>query len=255
MVEENQTMNKINTIIIHHAGSIGSNNYVSSLHITPDHIDKYHKSLWNFPSEYMRNAKHYNDIGEPYYAGYNVIYDPKDRSFTQCRAIGEETAHTKGKNLDSFGLCIIGNYNRTQIGAPDGTVDPMTDQIKKDISTFLFELIDDNWRDLIVAEDVKLDFAKNRIYSHRFFSNTMCYGTGIGDNFFRDEVLKIKDISASQTEIIIEEQTELIQILLRMIASLVEQLSKMKAQKLYLGSVDDREDPENLPEEVLNYKL
>lgn len=244
-------MRTINQIAIHHSGGLGNDNYASTLNLTVDHIDRAHKERWDFRSKLN------------YYAGYNAIYDPKTRKFTQTRLIGEETASIKGHNFNTFHLCIIGNYNKKQLGSPIGLVDPLTDNIKNDISKFIFDLLDSNSRNLVVENNIKLDFSVSRIYSHRFFSRTFCYGTGIKDNFFRDEVIKIKKIDSYEwtndqekgSEKDVEEKKKLIQTLIKLYSQLLDLLIRKRAQESYLGAVEDREEPENLPAEVVNYKF
>ena len=167
----------IDTIVVHHSGAIGNNDLASSRHLTVDDIDSYHKSKWNFPSLYMKKGK------GPYYVGYNVVYDPKTRQFTQTRAIGEETIHTKGLNYTSFGLCIIGNYTMG--------VDAMGATIEDDISGYLDDLINGNRRGLVVAPNTKLSLSVSRIYPHRAFSQTQCYGSSLSNNWARDCVTKV----------------------------------------------------------------
>lgn len=174
-------MADIRFIAIHHAGGIASDPYASSLALTPAKVSTAHKARWDFPSEYMKDP-----AGKPWYGGYNCIYDPKDRSFTQFRAIGEETAAQYGYNFNTFSVCIIGNYSKRPLGAPAGTVDPMTETIKDDIAKFLHDLMEGNRRGLVVAPGTGLDFDISRVHPHRFYQQTECYGTGLDDNLFRD---------------------------------------------------------------------
>ena len=165
----------IKNIAIHHSGGIG-NNLTSSAFLTWQHINQAHKTRWNFPSQYIKDS----------YGGYNVVYDPKDRSFHQFRAVGEETAAQKGSNFDTFSLCIIGNFNQTPPGSPLRSVDPLSQQTIDDVVDFLVNLLY-NRHNLVVVD--KLNLSAVRIYPHRFFQSTDCYGTFLDDMKFRKLVI------------------------------------------------------------------
>ena len=173
-------MLKIDQIILHHSGTLGQDPYVSTAHLTVQHVDNAHKARWDFPSKYIKTM-----AGVPHYSGYTVIYTPHDRKFTQTRAIGEETAHTTGMNFRSVGICIVSNFTKS----PDGSVDPLTKQIEDDVTLFLNDLIDGNKRKLVVAPGTVVNLSASRIHPHRFYQETECYGTAISDNHFRDLVI------------------------------------------------------------------
>lgn len=224
---------KISNIFIHHSGGRGSDNYASTADLTSKQISDYHKSLWNFSSKHIGN--------ECRYAGYNVIYDPKTRKFTQCRSVGEETAAVRGWNKNSFHICIIGNYNSKPLH-PEQQIDFLYTQIVEDVVFYLADLIDGNRRNLIVAPNTELDLSRNKVYPHRFAYATMCYGTGIDDNFYRQKLMSYKrvDDGLKETTPISAEIRELIALLLQLI-----KLGIIKIGGKPLGSKDDREDPEN----------
>lgn len=163
----------VEKICIHHSGGLGFDNYASTAILTFNDINQAHKERWNFKSS----------LG--YYAGYNVVYDPKDRSFTQARALGEETCAQKGHNFDTFSLCIIGNYNLKPNGEIVDTFFPHT---QMDVTNFLIDLCKGNYRGLTVAPDTTLRFRPNSIHPHRYYGDTDCYGTGIRNEFFREQV-------------------------------------------------------------------
>lgn len=162
----------IEKIILHHSGSVGSNPYTSSAHLTADDIEAAHKERWNFKSS----------LGK--YAGYNFIYDPKTRQITQHRAIGEETAHTTGQNFCSIGICIIGNYNY-DTGTP---IDDLPPHARMDVINLLIDFCRGNFRDFVIAPDTQINLTPFRIYPHRFFKATDCYGRSILDNYFKEQV-------------------------------------------------------------------
>lgn len=163
----------IDKIILHHSGGLGTNNYASTVFLTPEDIEQAHRQRWDFRSS----------LGK--YAGYNFIYDPKTRQITQHRAIGEETAHTKGYNFSSIGICIIGNYNLDKNGIP---VDDLQPHTRIDIVNFLIDLCKGNYRDFVVVPNTVIQLTPFRIFPHRAFSMTDCYGTAIDDNYFKEQV-------------------------------------------------------------------
>lgn len=167
---------EIKHIILHHVGGTQAQPYASSLGVTPQQISAYHKSLWNFPSKHIKDEK-------LRYAGYNFIYDPKNGQFTQCRAIGEEGAHTIGYNNSSIGICIIGNYTKG--------CDTINKQTVDDVTRFLYDLIYRNVYGVVVAPDTAINLSIHRIGAHRSYQRwTECYGSGIPNNLFKDELIQ-----------------------------------------------------------------
>ena len=222
---------EINQIIIHHSGSLKGQPYASTAHITPQQISRYHKSRWNFPSKFIEDER-------IRYSGYTVIYDPKTQLFHQSRVIGEETAHTRGMNFSSVGLCIIGNYSKTPIGSPHGTVDELTEQTVQNVAKFVYDLIHGNPRELFVAPNTKLNLSTSRVHPHRFFGNTECYGSGISNNFFRDKLIEYKRKNA------------IYNFLKSMIFHLIDEKQKREIKRILLGTADTREDPDFI--EIIN---
>lgn len=204
-------VNIIKNIALHHSGGSVSDKYFSTAYMSVTDIDTYHHLKWNFKSSLN------------FYAGYNVIYDPKSRLFFQMRAIGEETAAQYGHNFDTFSLCIIGNFNLRPFGSPRMPVDQMTFDIENDIAAYLQDLIDGNKRQLIVSSGTKLDFSYQRVYAHRFFKYTDCYGTFLTNTWARE--------LASRKKVAIIRESLL---------ALYKLLDNLK-RKPSLGSADDRE--------------
>lgn len=160
-------------ISIHHSGGRANDKYASSATLTPEDIENSHKLRWNFKSE----------LGK--YAGYNFIYSPIDRKFTQHRKIGEETAAQKGYNFNTISICIIGNYTLQ----PDGTpVDTLLPHTSMDVVEFLINLIkgNHNWA---IKEGTQIALTPFRIHPHRFYQQTECYGDAIGDEYFKAQVI------------------------------------------------------------------
>ena len=221
-------MTTIRNIAIHHAGGLGNDAYASTKHLTVSHINNAHRARWDFPSRYMKDG-----AGRPWYFGYNAIYDPKDRSFTQGRALGEETAAQYGYNFDTFSVCIIGNHNRRLLSNPSVPVDPLTAQIEEDIVKYLYDLINGNKRGLFVAPGTTLDLSVNRVRPHRFYQSTDCYGTGIPDNHFLDLLIKYKPVvvtapDGKTKEEVLKERDAVLQVIMQMIARLTELTEQLK---------------------------
>jgi len=218
----------IDTIVVHHAGGLGKDNFASTKHLTLEYINNAHKARWpEFPSQFMKLA------GRPCFIGYTIVYDPKDRSFIQTRAIGEETAHTIGYNFRSVGICIIGNHNRRPLSNPSAPVDPLTKQMEEDITKFLHDLINGNKRGLFVAPGTTLDLSVNRVRPHRFYQSTDCYGTGIPDNHFLDLLIKYKPVvvtapDGKTKEEVLKERDAVLQVIMQMIARLTELTEQLK---------------------------
>ena len=167
----------------------------------------------------------------------------------------------KGQNFNSIHLCIIGNYNRAMSGF---TIDNLDDDIRQDIVKFLYDLIYGNARGLVLAtQEIALDLDPSRVYAHRFFYQTDCYGTGLADTYFRDLLAQYKPmieetIDTTTEEIRCEpvrtltERIGILQMLLRMkwgIAFAVRKLGMKR--EISLGSVwKDQDDNFNLPEDI-----
>lgn len=221
-------MGTLRNIAVHHAGGLGNDALASTKHLTVTHINNAHKARWDFPSEQMKDPN-----GKPWYFGYNVIYDPKDRSFTQGRALGEETAAQYGFNFDTFSICIIGNYMRRPLSNPSAPVDPLTKQIEEDIVKFLHDLINGNKRGLTVKFGTVLDFAVQRVRPHRYYQSTDCYGTGIADNRFLDLLIQytpavVTAPDGKTKEEILTERNALLQVIMQLIARLTELTEQLK---------------------------
>lgn len=252
------TMQKVTDIVVHHAGGIGADNYASSAHLTVRHIDRAHQERWNFESRYIPKS----------FSGYNFIYDPKDRTVTQTRAVGEETAAVRGFNYTTVSICIIGNYNKRPLGSPAGPVDPLTREIEEDVTKFIHELLrtPSNLNDkaqafgprsILVAPGTEVSFAESRIHPHRFYGNTACYGSYIDDTHFRDLVIAYRPVVVTEhTEIVhLKERLALYQQLLRALMSLLDLYRKGGVLAQALGAYSTREHAENLPAEVDSYQL
>jgi len=115
----------------------------------------------------------------------------------------------------------------------------MTDYIEKDITCFLHDLIDGNKRNLVVTTGITLSFSIKRIYPHRFFSQTYCYGSYLADNWGQELVIQWKPVSEKLGSL--KKRLALTQTLLRLYTVLFDLINKMRLQKQTLGAVDGRE--------------
>lgn len=228
-------MLNIQNIAIHNAGGVASDPYASAAGLTVLGIDSAHKARWNFPSEYMHSVG-----ATMHYAGYNFIYDPKTRVFTQTRAIGEETAAQIGHNFDTVSICIIANFQKRPIGSPAGTVDPLTAQIKEDVTMFLFDLINGNKRSVFIVPGTTVNLSVYRVMPHRFYqAGTECYGSGLNDTIFRDALIAYKPAAYNPQPVItitLEERNKVIANIMQMIAQIQDLISKLQKTPV-VGSV------------------
>ena len=233
-------MATIRNVIIHHAGGAGANDFASTRHHTFETINSYHAERWRDSAPTWQAYR--SRLG--YHAGYNVLYDPKTRVFKQARMLGEETAAARGRNFDSFHLCIIGNNNKKPNS--QGPVDPMQQFMLEDIVAYLYDLINGNTRGVQVAPGTTLNFSIARVYPHREFSNTMCYGTALPDTYFRDQLTKYRSTGKDALKLEndkLKERNVLLQMYLRWY---VRAYNQLKSRDL-AGRYDDwREDPERI---------
>lgn len=166
-------MKKIDTIVIHHAGGLGSNRYASTKHLTVQHIDKAHRARW----PYFKS-----ELG--YWVGYGALIFP-DGKMLQTRLIGEEGAHTKGHNSHTFGICVMGNHTKTALGNP---VDKPTQEAKAKLRKIGLALLDGDPErvGLKMKPGTVLDIKIENVVPHRFLQWTECYGNALSNAWARD---------------------------------------------------------------------
>ncbi|GEM_PF-5583217 len=128
-------------IIVHHTAG--------SLKDTFEDVNRWHKERWpNFVSS----------LG--HHIGYHYFIDATGK-VTQGRAENEEGAHTIGKNTESIGICLAGNFSRP------GEM-PTEAQERKSVE--LIREIQKRW-----------DIPNENIVPHRKFAATECYGKNLDD--------------------------------------------------------------------------
>ncbi len=158
---------KISNIAVHHSGGLGNDKFVSTAHLTLADINNAHKWRWpDFKSE----------MG--YWVGYNVMIFP-DGKWIQTRLLGEETAAQLGHNQDTFSICLIGNFTKF--------VDDVTEKQTNTLKEMLYALATGRAEQfgIKIKPGTEVALSWQRIYPHRFFGQTECYGNGIPDNWAR----------------------------------------------------------------------
>lgn len=166
---------KIDEIIIHHTGGLGTNSQASTQHLTVKDIDAAHKLRWSdFKSK----------LG--YYVGYTFVIE-RDGKLTQTRLIGEETAHTIGHNTRSIGIVLCGNFNKG--------VDTPTIEQKMRLKSLIRSLVGFNHAEnLAYQNNTEMKLSLQAIYPHRKFSQTDCCGSSLSDRWVQD-MLGVEDES------------------------------------------------------------
>lgn len=147
----NLTNPRINWIIVHNSGGIGSNAYAKSQHLTVAKINSAHKVRW---------PEFKSSLG--YHVGYTFVIE-KNGKITQTRAVGEEGAHCKYYNSNTIGICLTGNFT-------EGVEYPTAAQRMAFVS--------------LCRELPKV--SPNNIVPHRALGNTTCYGSGLAESWARD---------------------------------------------------------------------
>ena len=83
--------------------------------VTPDNGPETVRSIQRFHQE----TRGWADLA------YNVLYSPKYRTFFEGRGFGIAGAHTRGRNRDSHGLCVLGNFQTDTL--PRHAIDDLAD--------------------------------------------------------------------------------------------------------------------------------
>lgn len=158
-------MNKPKYIILHHVGGVDSNPKLDTSNHDFKIVNEYHKNKWDFKSS----------LG--YYIGYHYFID-KDGKVTQGRADTDEGAHCVGKNLESIGICLAGNFDVSL---------PTSEQIKAS-------------KELIKALKAKYAISLENIVPHRHFATKSCYGNLLSDDWIKNLLTEPATLSTCQAE-------------------------------------------------------
>jgi len=127
------------------------------------------------------------------FIGYNAVIWPNGE-MRQYRYLGEETAHTKGRNFDTVGVALAGNFTK-------GAEVPTLAQ-KMKLQSVLRALVDGKPETvgLKTKKGTLMTLKKERIYPHRGLqSNTDCYGSLLPDEWGRSQLVTIDDLKKRVT--------------------------------------------------------
>lgn len=102
-----------------------------------------------------------------YFCGYHFFIE-KDGTIIKARRISEEGAHTKGQNFTSIGIGLAGNFNKEM----------PTNKQKEALGNICLSLMKEYNIDII------------RIYPHRKYKQTSCYGTKLDDKWAQYQILQ-----------------------------------------------------------------
>lgn len=144
-------MNNLKYIIIHHSGGTDANPLQDSSNYTVEQCNQDHKIRFNFKST----------LG--WYVGYQYFID-KAGIMTQCRSDTEEGAHTVGKNKESIGICMAGNFDVTL---------PTQAQIE-------------TLKKIIRTKRIQYDIPIENVVPHRTFATKTCYGNLLSDTWAQE---------------------------------------------------------------------
>ena len=158
-------MANIKYLIIHHSGGTDLNPLQDSSNYTVKQCDADHKARFGMKSS----------LG--WWVGYTYFIDWKGK-VTQCRKDGELGAHTIGRNSDSIGICLAGNFDATL---------PTPEQVAS-----LSDLINKKAKEFAITAD--------RIVPHRHFASKTCFGKKLKDDW-ASNLLKPSNVILSPTEI------------------------------------------------------
>lgn len=146
-------MNDPKWIIVHHSGGTNENPLQDSSNYTVQQCNYDHKIRFNFIST----------LG--YYVGYQYFID-KHGIITQCRSDKEEGAHTIGKNRESLGICLAGNFDVTK--PTEAQIETLKKIIEKKMKEYLIPI--------------------ENVVPHRIFAVKTCYGKLLGDKWCQEIV-------------------------------------------------------------------
>lgn len=135
-------------LIIHHSGGTDANPLQDSSNYTVEQCNQDHKARFNMKSS----------LG--WYVGYQYFID-KIGKVTQCRKDDEEGAHAVGKNKESIGICLAGNFDATL---------PTNAQVE-------------SLRKLLSEKVAEYNIPLDRIVPHRTFAQKTCYGKKLSDSW------------------------------------------------------------------------
>ncbi len=147
-------MNKPLYLIVHHTGGSDIDPLQDSSNFTFEQCNEQHRKSFNMKSS----------LG--FYIGYHYYID-KLGKVTQGRADTDEGAHTIGRNSESIGICLAGNFDAT-----------LPTEIQKVALAELLKRL-----------SAKYGIPTQNIVPHRFFGPKTCYGNKLADNWARSLII------------------------------------------------------------------
>jgi hypothetical protein len=194
----------IKYISVHHTGGLGVDNFASTDFLTASDIDKAHAQRWScFTSSLGHDG------------GYNFFIE-KGGTWTQFRAIGEETAAQRGFNFNTISICLAGNFTRK---GNDFVNVPSLEQ--KQILRFLISTILANNEEIYnrvgikIARGTEINVSPYAVHPHRWFGNTSCYGNALSDSWARDFALDFAYKNSNVRKMLVGIYTQLLVIFKR----------------------------------------
>lgn len=163
-------------IIVHHSGGTDANPLQDSSNYTVEQCNQDHKIRFNFISS----------LG--YYVGYQYFID-KYGMMTQTRSDTEEGAHTIGKNLESLGICLAGNFDATL--PTDAQIITLKQFIKDKMAQYNIPI--------------------ENVVPHRTFAVKTCYGKLLADDWARSLVVEkvVEEVPVTPPPVIIKPHNSL----------------------------------------------
>lgn len=155
------TINEPKWIIVHHTGGTEQDPMASTKHHTFEIVNDWHRKLWpNFESS----------LG--YHIGYHYFIDAQGKVM-QGRTETDEGAHTVGKNTESIGICLAGNFDRPN---------EMPTEAQERTLVELIREIQKRWN---ISDD--------KIVPHRKFASKTCYGLNLSDDWVQSLLKKYEN--------------------------------------------------------------
>ena len=143
--------NQVKYLIIHHFGGSDSNPLADTSNQTFAVVNEYHRQKWNYVAS--------NRV----YCGYHYVIE-KSGKIVSATPENEEGIHTIGKNLESLGIALAGNFDAT-----------LPTEAQKEAL-----------RGLLVRLGAKYKVTYDKIVPHRTFSSKTCYGKKLSDTWAAD---------------------------------------------------------------------
>jgi len=194
-------------VIWHHSNGMQGGPCVSTQHHNVNIIDNAHRSRWpGFTSKVFKN-----EWGIGWHVGYHFVIDVQKGIITQTRDFGEEGAHTIGMNTSSVGVLIIGNYDKCS-----GDTIPLS---AHRLIVEVWEACKARYPQLVLTDNVP----------HRKYSTKSCFGDRYPDDYIQKV---IKDFVSQENAILLDEEAEVFNTLLKKYIDLLRMKIALLTQRL-----------------------